>query len=102
MTNKKISLLIVLLILCSSGVSYSDSHNHYKEDENNLQHVLDGDDYRPTEVLHHTCGLGGTSCAECRYTVLIDSCGCAFKQYLCCCGNKTNSELIYCPTHYKN
>lgn len=114
MTNRKISLLMVLLILCSSGVSYADNHNYYKEDMNRLQYVLDGNDYyprsqyvldenhyRPTEIVHHTCGLGGTNCAECRYKTLIKPCGCILYVYICCCGSEMSVEYLLCPEHYK-
>ncbi|GAB6085875.1 hypothetical protein [Alkaliphilus crotonatoxidans] len=98
MLKTKLAILLVLMIFFSSSFTYAYESNTI-EHLNELDNIINCKDYSPTEILHHTCGRGGSSCDDCFDQFLLKSCGCQIVTYKCCCGKVMNQIKYWCQTH---
>jgi len=92
-------VLLTTALIYGQGVDLQEASLYQPQDVMSQSQLKGDDSVTPTEILHHTCGRGGTSCYSCYHNTLIKACGCVYKSYYCCCGKSHSFEIIYCPTH---
>lgn len=124
MRKRNIAILIIVFILSSAGLTYADKYSNnyslidkYEDTLTNMEEIAaelnqkiaticnnerkenKNDDYHTTEIQHHTCGDGGSSCKICYSKIHDGWCGCQMILYKCCCGKALGAKEIFCPQH---
>lgn len=100
---KKIITMVILFTLLTTVFIYGHGPNiqdNSLDFEEITQSQWETDEVMtPNEILHHTCGRGGTRCYGCYHKTSNKSCGCVYYLEYCCCGKEYSFELVYCQKH---